>query len=242
MPDSLELLRCPRTLAPLIRSDDGLATKSGDVTYELRRDIADLRVEPERHSLPPLPEKAIQELLAPCTPEQWPQRIRDFLEPLEGHRGWLKNLVDDSRFAWQTLSSPARGGTVLEIGCGFGAGSLRLAELAERFVALDLSPAHLAFTQLRLETFAPGAEVTYVAGGDGSRLPFAEQCFDRVLLYGGLDAGSGDDWPLADARGRLPRAQALAAFVHRTGGGLRQAALLDLVGCICTWSSGNSRI
>ncbi|MEM7226374.1 MAG: class I SAM-dependent methyltransferase [Pseudomonadota bacterium] len=227
MPGPLELLRCPRTLAPLRPAPGGLATEDGTLTYAIDDEIADLRVAPELESPLPVQRSTLEALLGPCTPEDWPERIRAFLAPLEGHRGWLKNLVAENRFAWQTLMSSPEGGSVLEIGCGFGVGSLALARLAQRLAVLDLSSGHLAFTKRRLQTFAPDAQVAYVAGGDGERLPFAAQSFDRVVLYGGLDVRSDDDWPLSDAKGRQARAERLAAFVHRPDhGGLSGQALL----------------
>lgn len=112
---------------------------------------------------------------------------------------WLRNLVED-RAAKQ----------VLDMGCGGGHVSYRVAEVAESVVALDLSPAMLAVVER--EAGLRGLPNLSTVQGDVGALPFADGSFDAVL-----SRYSAHHWPLLgtalqEAR-RVLRPGGLAAFV-----------------------------
>ncbi len=74
------------------------------------------------------------------------------------------------------------GGAVLDVGCGTGVGTIRLAERAGvtgRVVGLDPSEAML--TEARRRRLSPGAAPVAWTLGQGERLPFADKTFDRVI-------------------------------------------------------------
>jgi len=80
--------------------------------------------------------------------------------------------------------SEPRGKRVLEVGAGTGRDSLALASAGAEVVTLDYSPRSLELMQKTAQD--RGASVT-VVGGDGLRLPFADQTFDLVFHQGLLE-------------------------------------------------------
>ena len=95
----------------------------------------------------------------------------------------------------QELKSLARerggihpGGSVLDVGCGFGLETLRLAEMighSGRTAGVDISQEFIAEARMRAEK--AGAAIDYKVG-DALELPFADGTFDsvraeRVLIY-----------------------------------------------------------
>ena len=67
------------------------------------------------------------------------------------------------------------GGTVLDLGCGTGEYAPLFS--AKWYVGLDLSPPFVRYASTRLRGFA-------FLVGDGERLPFRDDRFDRVLVNG----------------------------------------------------------
>jgi SAM-dependent methyltransferase len=88
------------------------------------------------------------------------------------------------RLAWQVVRAAdvSDGSAVLDVGCGFGG---TLADVNERYGGLDLVGLNIDPRQLerarRLVVPRPGNRVRFVAG-DACALPFADGCFDTVLV------------------------------------------------------------
>ena len=84
------------------------------------------------------------------------------------------------------LGGTTRGGTVLEIGCGRGAGiEVILRQFNPAHVCgLDLDPLQIERARRRLQGKYPG-RITLMQG-DAERLPFANTSFDVVFDFGAL--------------------------------------------------------
>jgi len=84
------------------------------------------------------------------------------------------------------IGGSARGGTVLEIGCGCGAGIeviLRQFDAAHVF-GIDLDPRRIEHARRRLQSKYAGRFT--LLQGDAERLPFADTSFDAVFDFGAL--------------------------------------------------------
>ena len=98
---------------------------------------------------------------------------------------WARDYEQDRRSRW--LAQPQcdalaaldlRGGDrFLDVGCGSGAAVRRAAEVVERAVGADLSPAMIA----RARGLAAGLENVEFVEADSERLPFADGAFSAVL-------------------------------------------------------------
>lgn len=93
------------------------------------------------------------------------------------------------------VAGVAPGATVLDVGAGTGAGTLRLVELvgADRVAAVDPSAPFVAALRDRL----PGADVRE---GSGEALPFDDASFDVVLAQLVVNFMSDPDAGLAEMR------------------------------------------
>jgi SAM-dependent methyltransferase len=85
------------------------------------------------------------------------------------HESWI-------RPAFEQLGD-VRGTAVLDFGCGHGMAAVVLARRGARVTAFDLSRGYL--DEARQRARANGATVHFTQA-DGERLPFADQCFDRI--------------------------------------------------------------
>ena len=83
----------------------------------------------------------------------------------------------DSLFS--RLGEDPRGGTCVEVGCGFGRMTARLAERFDRVVAVDVSPRMLDLA--RASVAAPNVEFAVVSGG--SLAPVADGSADVLVCY-----------------------------------------------------------
>ena len=86
---------------------------------------------------------------------------------------WLAELQDDALAALDLRS----GDRFLDVGCGSGAAVRRAAEVVERAVGADLSPAMIA----RARELATGLENVEFVEADSERLPFPDGAFSAVL-------------------------------------------------------------
>ena len=112
----------------------------------------------------------------------------------EAYDGWY----DTPRGRWigeteyrlvRRLLAPRPGETLLDVGCGTGWFSRRLAARdALNVTGLDIEPSWLAYARTR------DPRTSYLQG-DARTLPFADGSFDQVLSITAL--GFIDDWPRA---------------------------------------------
>lgn len=84
------------------------------------------------------------------------------------------------------MGGTVTGGTVLEVGCGRGAGAEVILQQFEaaRVYSIDLDPLQIERAQIRLREKYP--DRVNLIQGDAEQLPFAENSFDAVFDFGAL--------------------------------------------------------
>jgi len=95
-------------------------------------------------------------------------------------------MLSEMRAAWRVLLPPLAGRMVLDFGSGWGNLAVGLARSAGRVVGMDLSLQRVRFA-VRRAAHEGLANLDFVAGGDGDRLPFADGTFDVAILNGVLE-------------------------------------------------------
>lgn len=167
------LLRCPVTRAPLNRVGDSLVTGDGRA-YPVSDGVPCLLDEEQVAEL----DRVFQEQYQADTAARYDRFI--FLQSLAGG---MWEPAERRRLA--ALLDPPRGGRVLEVSVGTGANLPYLARQVGpqgEIVALDLSDAMLGVARRR-----PVPVPVRFVRGDGCRLPFADDCFDAVFHFGGIN-------------------------------------------------------
>lgn len=104
----------------------------------------------------------------------------DFLNDLQSlglHRRWKRRMV--------RMSGAGPGTRVLDVCCGTGDITLRMARAGARVTGLDFSGAMLAVARRRLEKEPVQPRVDFIEG-DAMKLPFADNTFDVVTVAYGL--------------------------------------------------------
>jgi glycosyltransferase involved in cell wall biosynthesis/ubiquinone/menaquinone biosynthesis C-methylase UbiE len=94
----------------------------------------------------------------------------------EDHRR-QRNMNEHNRFA---VTAPLCSGDVLEVGCGNGDLSSVIAMHADRLFGVDIDPITIELARYKMYRY--GLDNCYFALADGSRLEFAENSFDTVVL------------------------------------------------------------
>lgn len=89
-------------------------------------------------------------------------------------------------------------GKVLDVGCGSGSLSLRLAQAGFKVEATDRSHAFLLFSQQRVKSLCL-FEMVSLGAADASQLPFKGECFEAVLSGEVLEHLEDDSKAVAEA-------------------------------------------
>jgi demethylmenaquinone methyltransferase/2-methoxy-6-polyprenyl-1,4-benzoquinol methylase len=123
------------------------------------------------------------------------------------HRWWKRTLVRRLRLR--------PGARVLDLCCGTADIAARIRAhvgVSGRVVAADFSGEMLRFAARRLRAAPGGAALTWLAGADATRLPFADGAFDAVSIGYGLR--NVNDLPacLAEVRRVLKRGGRMASL------------------------------
>ncbi|MGO9245446.1 MAG: methyltransferase domain-containing protein [Verrucomicrobiia bacterium] len=105
--------------------------------------------------------------------EEWRQYFRHY-------------ATDETRAAWQFLLHLPENASALDIGCGWGNISLSLARNFAAVYALDVVPERAMMASIRARE-AGFANVTALAGGNATHLPFPDVSLDVVVLNGVLE-------------------------------------------------------
>lgn len=185
---SIRGLRCSRCLGELTVGVEAVLCSSCCSRYQSRNGIIDVSIEPgyyygeiARETMATLAERsedlgwqpALAEFLAGFNPKE-----RDY------HRRYA---LLETRAAWKyLLHIPSNESVALDLGCGWGSTAISLAKTYEKVVAMDMTTERLRFLKTRSEKMG-FTNIHFLRGGDGVRLPFADNTFDSVILNGVLE-------------------------------------------------------
>lgn len=168
----LDLHRCPRTGRALEERGDALVTSDGRVRYPVVRGVPDFRLEP---SPDPADEATLDAMTADAARDGW-------RAALGAHRPDTLRYADDPARAGFLDLLPLRPDTVaLEVGPGLGQLVAPLARRVGFVCAVELSPGQARFAAERCRQDGLD-DVCVAAGGDDLLLPYADACFDVVVL------------------------------------------------------------
>ncbi len=182
-----DILRCPDCGGDLDRSNQNLACTNCSKRFPLKGEILDLRLGRHDYYFNPVPREPMRELTSRIENEPWADVIETFLEHVNFNQDWVDNLVAAGRYSWKLFLPLPADTAALDLGCGLGNLSESLAPHIAKLYSLDLTFERLEFTQERLKKFVPDANACLIAGGDGKRLPFADNSLDLVCLSGVLE-------------------------------------------------------
>ncbi|MEX2451862.1 MAG: class I SAM-dependent methyltransferase [Rhodospirillales bacterium] len=139
--------------------------------------------------------------------DRLPKTPQDFLD-IE------KTLLSDSPFLGTKYDfSQVKGLRILEIGCGSGVLSCRLAREAAEVTAIDITETAVTLAKRN----ATGQNVTIdILNADAERMPFADNSFDYVFSWGVLHHSSNMDNALKEvSRVLTPGGHGLVMVYHR---------------------------
>lgn len=171
------ILRCPRTGRALEQVGDSLQTLDGAIRYPIAHGVPNFRLHPPSD---PADEREIEAMADAAAQVGWRQALQQ-------HRPNLLSYVDDAdRGRFLDLLPIEAKSVVLEIGPGLAQFLVPLGRRAAQVHGLELSPsqAHFAAERCREEGVA---NVAIAAGGDDLLLPYADACFDVVVLNNVLE-------------------------------------------------------
>lgn len=203
-------LRCSQCNAELTAGGAGLTCSQCRRTFHSVNGIIDLRVQQRDAQPGPLNEEAMRRSAVAPGPADWPRMVREFIGHVQDVPAWLDVLTGDGRFAWKLLLDLAPDQIVLDLGCGYGSAAGNIAPHVARTYTMGLDFQELEFARQRLSIWNSGDDITLIAGGDAGRLPFADSCFDVVLLPGGLEClqpvdGKPSSWSVTGLLGEIRR-------------------------------------
>lgn len=184
---SLDGLNCPCCQGVLLLEPEKIKCTSCDFEGAANQGILDLRCGRLDYYFNPVPRPEMKELVKPAERSEWPKIIRSFMTSVRNNPDWLDNLVVDGRYAWKMFLSLPEDATLLDLGCGLGNLVHNLAPQVDKVYALDLTWERLEFARLRCSLFNANDKITYIAGGDGTFLPFPDNSLDCVTLSGVLE-------------------------------------------------------
>ena len=144
----------------------------------------------------------------------WQTAIYDILNPsgTEVHA----TIGDERRADWKYLLPLSRDSRALDLGCGWGAAALALADICGQVVAMDATWERVHFLDIRRRQ--QGVSNLYpIHGGDTLTFPFPDGYFDLVTLVGVLE-WFGESYPDLPPRAAQLRALCNLGELLKPGG------------------------
>lgn len=151
-----------------------------------------------------IPQADMHRVLNVAQSEGWQTAAYDVLNPRGSH---VHATVGDERRAdWKYLLPISKESRVLDLGCGWGAASMALAEIAGQVVSMDATWERVRFLDIRRQQQGV-TNITPIHGGDTLTFPFPDGQFDLIVLVGVLE-WLGESYP------ELPPREAQLKALH----------------------------
>lgn len=173
-------LRCPDCSSDLLPEDGFLVCNGCAQRYPVDQGIVDLRLVDD--GIPGSGPAEALPVIEAATSKGWANAVCEFLRGRDDAMEMLDELTAERRQAWKIFLDLKPEGRLLCLGCGTGSVVQSLAPHVGQTYVLEESIGKLRFAQQRLTIFAPDDRVTLLAGGREGRLPFANGCFDGVIV------------------------------------------------------------
>lgn len=211
MDETLQLV-CP-TCKTILAHENGCLTCLGCAArFPLREGIPSFTERDFYWNEIPRPE--MQQVLQVAQTQGWHTAVYDVLDPAgsEVHA----TVGDERRADWKYFLPLNRESRALDLGCGWGAAALALAETCGQVVAMDATWERVRFLDIRRCQQGIG-NLHPIHGGDTLTFPFPDGYFDLVVLVGVLE-WFGESCPELQPRAAQLRALRSLRLLLRPGG------------------------
>jgi SAM-dependent methyltransferase len=188
MDETLQLV-CPTCKTALVCANGRLTCESCAAFFPLREGVPSFAEHDFYWNEIPRPD--MQKVIEAAKAQGWQTAVYDVLNPRgsEVHA----TVGDERRADWKYLLPLSRESSVLDLGCGWGAAALALAENCGRVVAMDATWERVHFLDIRRRQQGIG-NLYPIHGGDTLTFPFSDVYFDLVVLVGVLE-WFGESYP-----------------------------------------------
>lgn len=211
MDNALSLV-CPNCKATLARSDDGLVCPDCAARFPVREGIPSFARGDFYWN--EIPRSQMHKVIEAAKRQGWQTAVYDVLNPTGSE---VRATVGDERRAdWKYLLPLSRESRALDLGCGWGAAALALAEVCGQVVAMDATWERIHFLDIRRRQMGVD-NLLPIHGGDTLTFPFPDGAFDVVVLVGVLE-WLGESYPELPPRGaQLKALRNLRALLRPDG-------------------------
>lgn len=175
-------LVCPTCKHALTPTDGGLECTGCGAGYSVRDGIPSFA----KHDFywNEIPRDEMQTVLQVAQEEGWQTAIYDVLNP-EGSEVHA-TIGDERRADWKYLLPLSPTSRALDLGCGWGAAALALADVCGEVFAMDATWERVRFLDIRRRQQGV-KNLVPIHGGDTLTFPFPDEHFDMVALVGVLE-------------------------------------------------------
>ena len=182
-------VRCPECLGELRSLDDKVACANCGKRYNVRDGIPVLSNDKSfYYEFAGLERGEMQKILQEIDQDGFPTAVQDFLKQCDSPRAsaYYRNVFQAERAAWKLMLAFPDHARALDLGAGSGVVSVALSPHCESVVACDLTLERLGFLK-RWAEHENLSNISYACCGDTTRLPFATDEFDVIVLNGVLE-------------------------------------------------------
>ena len=127
--------------------------------------------------------KVMRQILEYARTKGWQEALEVILG--KERPSYCEYIMDSSRSYWNLLMPLAKESTVLDIGCGWGSLSFPLSKQYKTLFALDSTKEKVQLINLRCQQ--SGTKNIIPVCADALKLPFADDYFDLIVVYGVLE-------------------------------------------------------
>jgi SAM-dependent methyltransferase len=211
MDETLQLI-CPVCKTALVHTAGWLACSGCAARFPQREGIPSFAARDFYWNEIPRPD--MQKVIEVAQTQGWQTAVYDVLNP-PGSKVHA-TVGDERRVDWKFLLPLSRESRALDLGCGWGAAALTLAETCGQVVAMDATWERVRFLDIRRRQQSIG-NLHPIHGGDTLTFPFPDGYFDLVVLVGVLE-WFGESYPDLPPRAAQLKALRNLRLLLKSGG------------------------